>query len=61
MIKKTLPIAGLVVGLAVIATASILTQPTMDGDAAPVISQIDANALTLKARNLPVQVIDDAI
>jgi hypothetical protein len=61
MIKKTLPIAGLVVGLAVIATASILTQPSMDGDAAPVIAQIDANTLTLKARNLPVQVIDDAI
>jgi hypothetical protein len=61
MINKALPIAGLVVGLAVIATASILTQPTMDGDAAPVIAQIDANVLTLKARNLPVQVIDDAI
>ena len=61
MIKKTLPIAGLAVAFAVITTVSILSQPGMDGDATRSIAQIDANALTLKARNLTVQVIDDAI
>jgi hypothetical protein len=44
------------------AAVSIATQARMDEpEVAVSASQIDANALTLKARNLPVQTLDHAI
>ena len=61
MLNRKLLIACLSAGFAVTATVSILTQPRGDGEAASSIVQIDENDLTLKARNLPIQVIDDAV
>ena len=62
MVKKTFLVASLGVGFAVIAFVSIATQSRMDDPAAAVsVSQVDANALTLKARNLPIQTLDNAI
>ena len=61
MIKKALPLACLVVGFAAIAITSVVSPSGMDGKAAPFVAHIDANDLTLKARNLPIQSIDDVI
>ena len=60
MINKTLLIACLVAGCAIVTTMSIVTQP-MDDGAASFSAQIDANDLTLKTRNLPIQMFDDAV
>ena len=61
MIKKTLPLACLAVGVVAIGIVSLVSPPSINGKAAPFVAQIDANDLTLKARNLPIQSIDDAI
>jgi hypothetical protein len=69
MVKKTLMAGGLGAGFAVMALVSIVAQAPIDEPmaalAVPVgalpASHIDAFALTLKARNLPIQPIDNAI
>ena len=59
MVKKTLLVGCLGAGFAVMAVASIATQPRMDEqEAAPLTMRVDANELTLKARNLPIQTFD---
>jgi len=61
MVKKAFLVASLAMGCAVMAAVSIATQARMDPEAVVPVSQIDANALTLKAGNLPIQMLDDAI
>ena len=62
MVKKALLVACLGAGCAVMAIVSIAMQARMDEpDAVASASQVDADALTLKARNLPIQTLDDAI
>ena len=62
MVKKAFLIASLGMGCAVMAAVSIATQPPMDEpEAVAPVSQVDANDLTQKAGNLPVQSVDDAI
>jgi hypothetical protein len=62
MVKKAFLVASLGVGCAVMAMVSIATQPRLDeAEVVAPASQVDANALTLKARNLPIQTLDDAI
>jgi hypothetical protein len=62
MVKKAFLVASLGMVCVVMAAVSIATQPRMDDpqDVAPV-AQVDANDLTLKARNLPIQTFGDAI
>ena len=62
MVKKAFLIACLGAGFAVVGMLSFVTQvPINDPQAAISVSQVDADALTLKARNLPIQILDDAI
>jgi hypothetical protein len=60
MVKKPFLIACVGVGFAVIATMSILSQPSTDGEN-PFSSQLDVIDLTLNAPNLPIHVTDGAI
>jgi hypothetical protein len=62
MVKKAFLVASLGMVCAVMAAVSIVTQPRMDDlEAVVPVSQVDADALTLKARNLPIQAFDNAI
>jgi hypothetical protein len=69
MVKKAFMAGCLGAGFAVMAVVSIVTRAPMDEPPAALAvsatalptSQVDAYDLTLKAGNLPVQTVDDAI
>jgi hypothetical protein len=62
MVKKAFLVTSLGMVCAVMAAVSIATQPSMDDlEAVVPVSQVDADALTLKVRNLPIQALDNAI